>query len=146
MDRIEDKFLSNYCKHVLKARIKVLKFDFKKRSWYWDYPAAISVCYDKSKSRHKNGYAHDPSGTHWHEVLRKKLNRLGEIGSHPSKCETRYIVGQCAEQHSGNNFMNAYNEKDLHSLYFSVTIRPRTGQILKPCANCKFVFPNLNEK
>ena len=53
------------------------------------------------------------------------------------------ILGKCAEQHSGNNYMKEAHETNLVNPDFTPTVRPRTGQIIKPCKNCKNIFPNL---
>lgn len=137
-----DSEIREYCKHIQKAQINVLRYDKKKGVWYWDLPAAASICHNLNYKLHQHGYSHKPAGTKWKGVLANKLSRLGKIGEH-SKLGRGNIIGNCAEQHAGNNYMNYYNEKKLNSLYFSETVRPRTMEILPPCDNCQFIFPNL---
>lgn len=136
-----DSEVRKYCQHIIKAQIKVLREDKKKGVWYWDYPAMASICYDAKGQKMKRGYAHSPHGTKWNEILRKRMERLAAIGEY-SRLE-RFIVGNCAEQHAGNNYMNAYKEKDLKKLFFSEAVRPRTMQVFQACRNCKAIFPNL---
>lgn len=68
--------------------------------------------------------------------------KLGQIGTR-SQLGKHYIIGNCAEQHSGNNYMKRYGVNNLSSLYFSETVRPRTMEIIPPCDNCKAIFCNL---
>lgn len=133
-----------YSKHVSKVHIEVLRFNKQKGVWYWDLPACVSVCFNKNRTKKSRGYAHPPQGTRWNDVLRRLIIRkLGEIGSH-SRLGTRNIIGNCSEQHAGNNFMNDYGEDDVNRLYFSEAVRPRTMEIIKPCENCQALFPTLN--
>ena len=137
-----DSILNKYCKHVLRVHVETLRYNRQTKTWYWDLPAAISVAHDYSKKRHKNGYSHRPEGTKWNERIRLQLEKLGDIGT-KSTLGKRYIIGNCAEQHAGNNYMNKYRDQKLYDIHFSLTLRPRTMQILAPCDNCKFTFPNL---
>lgn len=132
-----------YCKSIRKRHIEVLRFDKSKRGWYWDLPACASICHDGNYGRQKRGYSHKPDSIKWNHVLRRKMTRkLGLIGT-KSKLGKHYIIGNCAEQHSGNNYMKRYGVKNLSSLHFSETVRPRTMEIIPPCDNCKAIFPNL---
>ena len=135
-----DSQIRKYCRHIIKSQLKVLRYDMQKGK-YWDYPAMASICYNKIRTQMKRGYSHSPKGTKWNEILKKKMERLAPIGGRSRK--VAYIVGNCAEQHAGNNYMNAYHEKDLKQLFFSKSVRPRTMQEFEPCENCKFIFPNL---
>ena len=102
---IMDKRIREYCKHIRKAQIEVLRKDKNTQVWYWDLPAMATICHDKWNLHSARGYAHNPKGTRWHSFLKRKLLRLGNIGkcSHIGK---GYIIGNCAEQHAGNNYMN----------------------------------------
>ena len=140
-ERIHPK-IRKYCQHIVKAQIEVLRYNMQKKVWYWDLPAMASVCHDGKYGRCKNGYAHPPKGTKWNDILRRKMLRLGNIGEHSTRGE-RNIIGNCAEQHAGNNYMNSYKEKNMENLYFSEAVRPRTMEVYPPCDNCKYIFPNL---
>lgn len=137
-----DKRIREYCQHICKAQIEVLRKDKDKQVWYWDLPAMATICHDKRNIHSAKGYAHNPKGTKWHSFLKRELLRLGNIdkGSHIGK---GYIIGNCAEQHAGNNYMNKYHENDIHKLHFTEAVRPRTMQVFPYCENCKVIFPNL---
>ena len=136
-----DAKIREYCRHIRKVRIEVLRRDYQTGVWYWDLPAAAVICYDKKRTKQKRGYAHSPKGTHWHNVLYCQLSKLGELGKTPRSVGN--IIGNCAEQHAGNNFMNHYKCKNIKYLYFSEAVRPRTMEVIPPCNNCKSIFPNL---
>ena len=142
MNNRMDSRILDYCKHICKVQIEVFRFDRRKRVWYWDLPAMATVCHDLNKSKFAKGYAHQPQGSKWHNSLRRKLERLGEIGDKP-RIGNGYIIGNCAEQHAGNNFMNKYRESHLENLYFTEAVRPRTKEVFPSCSNCKQTFPNL---
>lgn len=136
-----DSKIRKYCRHILKSQKEILRKDKQKKVWYWDCPAMVSICHDGVYRKRKQSYSHPPQGTKWNETLKRKMERLGNIGE-KSHLEY-YIIGNCAEQHAGNNYMNSYKERDLRKLYFSDTVRPRTMQVFSPCKNCKYIFPNL---
>ncbi|MFR3524861.1 MAG: hypothetical protein ACLTWD_09505 [Bacteroides uniformis] len=141
-----DSEIRKYCKHILKVHIEVLRHDRQKGVWYWDYPAAASICYSSQKGKQikHRGYSHSPKGTKWHHILRKKMEKIGEIGKPPYKRETKNIIGNCAEQHAGNNLMRKYKINELNTLSFSYAVRPRTMEIIPACHNCKSIFPIFN--
>lgn len=101
-----------------------------------------AICHDKRDVHFAKGYAHNPKGTKWHSFLKRKLLALGNIGK-GSHIGQRYIIGNCAEQHAGNNYMNKYHENDVSKLHFTDAVRPRTMQVFPYCENCKTIFPNL---
>lgn len=137
-----DRRIREYCKHIRRAQIEVLRKDKKTKVWYWDLPAMAAICHDKVNTQVAKGYAHNPKGTKWHAFLKRKLLKLGNIGkgSHIGK---GYIIGNCAEQHAGNNYMNKYHENDISKLHFTEAVRPRTMEVFPYCDNCKAIFPNL---
>lgn len=139
--RIHPK-IREYCQHIVKAQIEVLRYNKQEKVRFWDLPAMASVCHDGHYVKCKKGYAHSPKGTKWHNILRNALLRLGDIGER-SKIGKKYVIGNCAEQHAGNNYMNSYNVNNLNNLYFSEAVRPRTMEVFPPCDNCKSIFPNL---
>lgn len=140
------KEIKAYAQEINRQRMSVISKNKHKYSKFWDYPACISICYGLNKKKRKRkgfakGYSHRPEGTRWATPLERKLSSIGSIG-HPTKyCDN--ILGNCAEQHSANNYMNQYHELCLSNLYFSPTIRPRTGQVIDACSNCKYIFPNI---
>lgn len=135
-----DSRIRKYCRHITRKHLEVLRIDKKTGVWYWDLPAAASVCYNKDMS--KRGYSHFPNNTTWAEPLRQKIKELGELGHGTSLCSNP--LGNCAEQHSGNKLLKAYKKiKQLEQLNFTETVRPRTMEILTPCMHCRKIFPKL---
>ena len=146
MTTIKDSKITAYCKHLRRAHVEVLCYDRKKKVWYWDLPAMAVICFDKNHKNPQKGFAHKPSQNGWHSFLKKKLEKnLGNIGDHP-KIGKHYIIGNCAEQHAGNIFMNKYSVKNTNELYFSKAVRPRTMEVHPYCDNCKKIFENLQTK
>ena len=139
---IMDKRIRKYCEHIRKRQIEILRKDKDIQVWYWDLPAMAAICHDKRDTHFAKGYAHNPKGTKWHSFLKRKLLALGNIGK-GSHIGQRYIIGNCAEQHAGNNYMNKYHENDVSKLHFTEAVRPRTMQVFPYCDNCKAIFPNL---
>lgn len=134
--------IRNYCRHIRRKQLEILRYDRRKGVWYWDLPACASVCHDGHFNRMKRGYSHPPIGTKWHNSLRIEIQRtLGNIGSRNVRCNN--TIGNCAEQHSGNNYMNKYRENNISALFFTETVRPRTMEIIPACNNCSALFPNL---
>lgn len=77
------------------------------------------LLFSKGKEITHHGYSHSPKGTKWHSILRKKMEKINEIGkksNHPH--EKNYIIGNCAEQHAGNNLMRKYKVNKLETLFF----------------------------
>lgn len=137
------KSIRDYCKKIRKKQLEVLRVDKRTEVKFWDLPACASICHNGDYSRTSKGYSHKPKGTKWNDVLRRKMvKELGDIGTR-SNLGKRFYIGNCAEQHSGNNYMNKHNERDISSLHFSETVRPRTMEIIPPCDNCKKLFDTL---
>ncbi len=134
--------IREYCKHIKKKQLEVLRLDKRKGVWFWDLPACATICHDGKYKKRSRGYSHRPKGTKWHAKLRADLiSKLGEIGKHSRYCP--YIIGNCAEQHAANNYMNKYKVNKMNLFYFTETVRPRTMEIIPSCKNCKTLFPNL---
>lgn len=131
-----DKEVCDYCNHIMHAHIQVLRENKDERTWYWDYPAVAAVCHNDTCMAKRSSFSHYPSGGKWHGVLRAKLEEIAPIGQR--------LVGNCAEQHAANNYMNQLTEDDLGELYFSIARRPRTKEEIPYCNNCKRTFPNIH--
>lgn len=135
--------IRKYCKSIRKRHIEVLRVDKRTGTKFWDLPACASICHNGDYGKTRKGYSHKPNGTKWHDVLRRKIKKeLGDIGSR-SNLGKHFYIGNCAEQHSGNNYMKKYKESNISSLRFSETVRPRTMEIIPPCDNCKKLFDTL---
>lgn len=130
-----DKEIRDYCDHIMHSHIQVLQQNQKERTWYWDYPATAAICHDVTCMWKRSSFSHYPASVNWHPVLRTKLEELGTIGQR--------LIGNCAEQHAANHYMNHLKENNLNALHFSVALRPRTKEVIPYCANCKHTFPNL---
>lgn len=133
------KEIKQYAREVRRQVESTVRKNRQKQAKFWDYPACVSICYGGRGVA--KGYSHSPEGTKWHNTLKRKLQQIGTIGGESIYCSN--IVGYCAEQHAGNNYMNRFHANRLSTLNFSVTLRPRTGQVIDSCANCQKVFPNL---
>lgn len=130
-----DKEIRDYCDHIMHCHIQVLRQDKKEKTWYWDYPAVAAICHDADCWSKRSSFSHYPIKENWHPVLKAKLEQIDEIG--------KRLVGNCAEQHAANNYMNQLGENDLTQLHFSIARRPRTKEPVPYCNNCINTFPNL---
>lgn len=65
------------------------------------------------------------------------VNELGGIGT---KTATGNTVGCCAEFQAGNNLLLANPNALPSQVNFTNAIRPRTGQVIDMCDNCKTTF------
>lgn len=130
-----DKEIRDYCDHIMHSHTQVLRLNKKEKTWYWDYPATAAICHDDACFVKRSSFSHYPTKEGWHLVLKSKLEEIAGIG--------KRLVGNCAEQHAANIFMNQLDEDDLAQLYFSIARRPRTKEEIIYCDNCKRTFPNL---
>lgn len=130
-----DKEIRDYCNHIMHCHIQVLRQNKKEKTWYWDYPMTAAICHNDACVVKRSSFSHYPKKEGWHLVLKTKLEEIGTIGNN--------LVGNCAEQHAANNYMNQFNENDLSELFFSIARRPRTKEKVPYCANCKRTFPNI---
>lgn len=138
-----DPLIRKYCKSIRKRHLEELRVDKRTGTKFWDLPACASICHNGDYGKTRKGYSHKTNGTKWHDVLRRKMEKeLGDIGSR-SNLGKHFYIGNCAEQHSGNNYMKKYKESNISSLHFSETVRPRTMEIIPPCDNCKKLFDTL---
>lgn len=76
-----------------------------------------------------------------HIDLYNRMNgRLGKIGSIANGVE--HPIGYCAEQNVANRLL-LDGEAPIDDIKFSLAIRPRTGEIVDYCNNCKTLFGGL---
>lgn len=137
-----DNRIREYCNHICETQIKVLRIDQRTKVKFWDLPAMAVICHNEQHTKFAKGYSHKPQGTKWNSILKRELKKLGKIGQ-KSNIGKKYIIGNCAEQHAGNNYMNQMHVNKLDDLYFTEAVRPRTMEIFPYCENCKRVFPKL---
>lgn len=78
-----------------------------------------------------------------HRMLFDYINQvLGPIGSfHPN---VDHPIGYCAEQNVANRLM-LVTDAPHDIIQFSIAIRPKTGQVVPYCDNCKKLFNQLND-
>lgn len=133
-----DKRIRAYCKHICKTHIEVLRKDHKTHSKFWDLPAMAVICHDIGRTHFAKEYSHHPAGTKWHSILEMELRRLGNIGKR-SCIGKGYVIGNCAEQHAGNNYMKEFHESHLDNLYFTEAVRLPRLQFGQARDNIAFV-------
>lgn len=76
-----------------------------------------------------------------HKDLFDRINlRLGKIGTFAQG--VKHPIGYCAEQNVANRLM-LDEDAQIDDIRFSVAIRPRTGEIIDYCDNCKALFGGL---
>ena len=131
-----EKGVCDYCNHIMNKHIQVLKQNKQEGTWYWDYPIAVAVCHNDSCMVKRGSFSHYPSNNDWHPVLKIQLEKINKIG--------KALVGNCAEQHAANIYMNQFHEDDLGKLFFSTTRRSRTKEVMPYCNNCCKTFPNIS--
>ena len=108
----------------------------KKMPKIYDYPSVIVGCYtnyhrlyiDTSHSR--PDYSSAP-------VLETALNDLGGIGKKRNECKN--TIGYCAEPHAALITLQE-TKQSINKLRFTTAYRPRTGEKIKYCDNCKEIF------
>ena len=77
-----------------------------------------------------------------HEFLYKHINaKLGKIGG--GAPNVGHPIGYCAEQNVANRFILETDDKNISKIKFSIAIRPKTGEVVQYCDNCKKLFPQL---
>ena len=77
-----------------------------------------------------------------HPELLKRANEIGGIGTHG--LTERNIVGVCAEFHVVNELL--LKGSKWSDIRLTSAIRPRTGQKIPFCANCKKMFYDIIDK
>lgn len=110
-----DKEIRDYCDHIMHSHTQVLRCNMKENTWYWDYPATAAICHDDACLVKRSSFSHYPEHKRWHSVLKSKLEEIADIG--------KSLVGNCAEQHAANIFMNQlYENIHIEKLFHRGTI------------------------
>ena len=65
---------------------------------------------------------------------------VGEMGGIGTKTASGNTVGCCAEFQAGNKLLLDNPSATPQQINFTDAIRPRTGQVVPPCENCKTTF------
>ncbi len=139
-----------YCGEIVRRNIRVYRQQYihlkgnvlKLAKGKWDYPAVACVTSNKAgKGRSKN-YSRDVRDSSYNPALTDHLKRVlnvRKLGESSPITKIKNKVGRCAEPHAANGTMNK-THCTIDDLMFSLSIRPRTKQIIEYCANCKLSF------
>ncbi len=85
---------------------------------------------------------HKEQKPYQHKVLYDEIiSRLGTIGSF--RAGVRHPIGYCAEQNVANRML-LDQDASIDDIKFSVAIRPKTGEVVDYCDNCKTLFQQLD--
>lgn len=103
-----------------------------------DYPAVVVACGCKQREQIFTGTSKSTIGYEYVPMLKNELEKLAPIGQKRSGCNN--TVGACAEPHAADLVFRDYPVCDMSDLQFSEAYRPRTGQRIPYCKNCKDVF------
>lgn len=108
---------------------------------YGDYPSTVVAC--ASDIRPNKTYDDTSRGIPRYivPILQNALQALGTIGGKRRGCKN--VIGHCAEPHAANNLLKDQRGiQTLDQIYFGHAYRPRTGQIVPTCDNCRQTFNN----
>lgn len=104
----------------------------------FDYPAVIVACRYVKGRKIFWGQSESPLYHNYSLKIKKRLERLGEIGTKRVGCNN--VIGACAEPHAADKVIKCYPGCEMDELQFSHAYRPRTAQKVKYCINCKETF------
>lgn len=137
------KKLSERAKHVaakIANRVQSFYTGRGTQPSYGDYPSTVVAC----KSDLKKKIYDDTSRGIPHVIaplLKTALMSLGPIGGKRPGCKN--VIGHCAEPHAANNLLKDQRGiLSLDQIYFGYAYRPRTGQVVPTCDNCRQTFNN----
>jgi len=127
----------------VKAKLKKLKFDVNENDYkcrFQDYPASVVSCSNSLTSTIiKSDYSRDCNKNTFMGSIQALLETIGPIGNKASNgCNN--IIGHCAEAHAANRVAKTKKGSIPLSFVFSKAIRPRTGEIVPYCENCRRAF------
>jgi len=103
-----------------------------------DFPAVVVACGSTLNNKVFCGQSSFPQFYKYSNLIRKRLEELGPIGTKRRECDN--IIGACAEPHAADKVVKSVYGCGLCDLRFSKAYRPRTGQKVKYCNNCKDTF------
>ena len=92
----------------------------------------IGASYNNINHVDRSGSVPDPIS----KKLEHELTKIAPLG----KKGYDNIVGCCCEVRASNKVLKSAPYINLDEILFTDAIRPRTGQIVKRCRNCKQVF------
>lgn len=103
--------------------MNVLRMDHKTHLKFWDVSAMATECHNVNYVHFAKGYTHYPKG-----ILLGNISERLRLGK-------KNVIGNYAEQHAGNSYMNRVHENDIHKFYFTETVRlrSRTMEVFPSC-------------
>lgn len=121
------------------------------------YPAMVASCCDDRGMMTRRGFAHKSTAAEYRltgmiNEMESDFNNgqpITEWNSFRNKrTPAGYPLGQCAEQHAANELIfceiwdNRINRmlNMKKEIYFSIAVRPSTGEVFDYCCNCKRLF------
>lgn len=133
--------LSERAKHVasnIANRVQAFYTGRGTQPSYRDYPATVVACASNLKKKIYD----DTSRGIPHLIMPILLDALQQIGPIGAKCNG-HVIGHCAEPHAANNLLKDQRGiLSLDQIYFGHAYRPRTGQVVPTCDNCRQTFNN----
>lgn len=134
---------------------------YRKKGWgklfgKYYYPAMIATCCDKDEKLKSSAFS--DKGTVNEYKLTGMLDEMandfnnGQLiidrETFKEKSLNIYPIGQCAEQHAANELLFCERwDKSINKVlnikkdvYFSIAVRPSTGEVFDYCENCKKLF------
>ena len=116
----------------IRARVK----QSRKKATIYDYPSVAVGCHTGYHVLYINT-THSRPDYKQTRILLDALQSIGTIGKTRKQCKN--IIGACAEPKVAHYALTqgAFNIKKL---CFTQAYRPRTGEPVKYCRNCKDVF------
>lgn len=118
------------------AEIRDLVKQSKQKVTIYDYPAVAVGCYTSyhllyiNTTHSKPDYKQTP-------ILQAALQSIGTIGKTRKECKN--VIGGCAEP-KVVYYALMQTGFNIRKLFFTQAYRPRTGEQVKYCRNCKDVF------
>ena len=116
----------------IRGRVK----ESKKKVTIYEYPAVAVGCHTGYHFLYINT-THSKPDYRQTPILQAALQSIGPIGKTRRECKN--TIGGCAEPKAVHYALiqGGFNVKKL---YFTQAYRPRTGEPIKYCKNCKDVF------
>ena len=145
MNHLDDE-VQRYCRELVD---KCNKHRYWSSSMFGkpEYPAMAAACEGNQCIRFT--YSYKMIGWKCNPILMRQIQHFGQIGHRPQSAnlEQKYPLGNCAEQHAADKFLNALFKRNqnvqLTALQYSIAMRPRTMQRFAACKNCQAILPNV---
>ncbi len=124
--------MSKRIEKINKTKCRMLRKDGEK-------PACVSTCCYRNLSDTATSVSGRPQVNEYRGDFVNKFEQLGGLGQINGNCKN--YIGNCAEQHAANQCSKKVTGTVCFDKFsFSKTRRPRTLEIIKACANCRYLF------